>query len=125
MSTVRLPVAVSIPCRPEDLLALQRVDSGPVTVIEVAGELDMATAPLLTDLADAILAGQAQMIVLDLAKLQFLCADGLRALLHTRNAAAAHTVQLILLDPSPITCRLLTITGVLDAFQVRTNPANA
>jgi anti-anti-sigma factor len=113
MSTLHLP---------EDQLTLRLVDAGPVAVIEVAGELDLDTTHLLTDLAGSVLAAQSPpVIVLDLAGLQFLCADGIRALLHVRDTARAQAARLILRDPSPITCRLLKLTGILDVFEVTTS----
>jgi hypothetical protein len=52
--------------RSELLLTLRLVDAGPVAVIEVAGELDMDTTRLLTDLAGSVLAAQSPpVMVLD------------------------------------------------------------
>jgi len=107
--------------RPEDLLTIRLVDAGPVTVIEVVGELDMTTTHSLTDLAASVLRAQSPLVVvLDLRGLRFLCADGIRALLHIRDAACAHAAQLILRDPSPITCRVLKLTDMLDVFEIKT-----
>jgi anti-anti-sigma factor len=76
---------------------------------------------LLIELAESVLATQPLMIVLDLAHLRFFCADGIRALLHVRDAAAAEAVHLIVRDPSSAVVTVLTITGMLDAFEIKTS----
>ena len=120
MSTRRPSCVAGTGCRPEDLLTLRLVGTGPVAVIEVVGELDMATTHLLTDLAGSVLHAQSPLVlVLDLTGLRFLCADGIRALLHIRDAACARAAQLILRNPSPITDRVLTLTGTLDVFEIK------
>jgi anti-anti-sigma factor len=128
MSIRRAPVALGNHRRPEDLLTLRLVEPGPVTVIEVVGDLDLNTTHLLTEFAEAVLRAPpptVMVLVLDLSRLRFFCADGIRALLHVRDTATAHAAQLIVRDPSPITYRVLTITGMLDAFEIKTNLANA
>jgi anti-anti-sigma factor len=126
MSTRPSSFTLGTQFRPEHLLTLRLPESGPVTVIEVVGDLDIATAHLLTEFVEAALHPQPPMIVvLDLAGLRFFCAAGVGALLQVRDAAAAHAAQLILRDPSPITSRILTVTDMLDVFQIKTNLANA
>jgi len=57
-------------------------------------------------------------LVLDLAAVRFFCADGIRALLHVRDTAAAGATQLIVRDPSAAVVQVLTITSMLDAFKI-------
>jgi anti-sigma B factor antagonist len=119
MSTQRLSSTASAPCLPEDQLTLRLVDAGSLAVIEVAGELDMDTTHVLTVLAESVLHTQAPpVMILDLTGLQFLCADGIRALLQVHDAACAQAARLILRNPSAITCRLLKLTGTLDVFEI-------
>jgi len=121
MPTRRPGFAVTPHVQPADLLTVRLVGAGPVTVIEAAGDLDMATSPLLIDLAESLLDTRApSVMVLDLARLRFFCADGIRSLLQIRDAAAARAAHLIVRDPTPAVVRVLTITGMLDAFDIRT-----
>jgi len=124
--SIRVSVPLIRTLSPEDLLCVTLVDPGPVALMELRGDLDMATAHLLTDLADHVLRGRTPLVlVLDLAKLRFFCADGIRALEHVDQTATAHMTHLVLRDPSPITRDVLAITGMLDAFDIKTSTAPA
>jgi len=126
MSILRLSFLVSTEHQAAELLTARLVESGPMTVIKVVGDLDMSTTHLLTELADAVLQAHSPLVMtLDLAGLRFLCADGIRALLQVRDAAAARSTHLVLQDPSPITCRVLKVTDLLDAFEIKTSGAAA
>jgi anti-sigma B factor antagonist len=126
MSTRRPSFVAGTRSRTEDLLTLRLVDPGPVAVIEVVGELDMDTTHVLTDFAGSVLQAQSPLVMLlDLTGLRFCCADGIRALLHVRDAAYAQAAQLILRDPSPIICRVLKLSGTLDVFEIKTSSARA
>ena len=119
MSTRRLTFPLTRNPRPDELLTLRLSVTGPTAVIEVAGELDMSTSHLLTDLATSTLRDQApSALVLDLTDLRFFCADGIRALVQTNDAATARSARLLLRNPSPMTRKVLTVTGMLDAFHV-------
>jgi anti-sigma B factor antagonist len=126
MSTQRLSFPLRRQQRPDKLLTVRLRDiTGPITVIEVAGELDMSTRHLLTDSIATVLATHRPLVViLDLAAVRFFCADGIRALLHVRDAAAACATQLILRNPSPAVVKVLTITSMLDAFNIKTGTGN-
>jgi anti-anti-sigma factor len=121
MSTRRLSFPLRRRARLDDLLTVRLREAGPITVIEVAGELDMSTSHLLTERAGSVLdVHRPLVLVLDVAALRFFCADGIRALLHVRDTATAHATQLILRHPSPAVVQLLTITGMLDLFEIKT-----
>jgi anti-anti-sigma factor len=109
---------------PEELLSVTLVDMGLVALIELRGDLDMATAHMLTGLTDHVLRTRTvRVLVLDLAQLRFFCADGIRALEHVNRSATDQLAHLVLRDPSPITRKVLTITGMLDTFDIETTPA--
>ncbi|MCW2640805.1 MAG: hypothetical protein JWP76_3111 [Dactylosporangium sp.] len=105
----------------DQIMSLELASAGPVTVIAVSGELDMSNAHLIAELAEDILRDKPLRLVLDLARVTFFCADGVRALLRIRRAVAAEAGQLVLRDPSPITLRVLAITGVLRQFAIHTS----
>jgi anti-anti-sigma factor len=126
MSIRRSSFVLGVRCRSQDLLTLRLLESGPVTVIKVVGDLDMNTTRLLTEFTNSVLnTDPPTVLVLDLAALRFFCAAGIRALLEVRDAAAGGSTRLILRSPSPITWRILAVTGMLDTFEIETDPAKA
>ncbi|CAN5909458.1 anti-sigma factor antagonist [soil metagenome] len=100
------------------LLDLQ-VESGPTTVIALAGELDPATAPQLDAEIERVLAeGVVKRLILDLAKLSFLDSSGLRVFVTAREALTSRGGELVLQRPSANTQRLLDITGLGEIISV-------
>ena len=79
-----------------------RQDLGRVTVLTLAGELDMATTPLLREALDG-LDGECS-VVLDVGDLTFLDSNGLHAIF---SRAATH--DLALARPHPNILRLLEV----------------
>jgi anti-sigma B factor antagonist len=77
-------------------------DDDPIrTVIRVEGELDLGTAPKLSDLLDGP-AAAGKRVVLDLTECGFIDSSGLRALLSARSAAdtAGGSLALVVADPN-------------------------
>jgi len=83
---------------------------GEWTVVRVAGDLDMATAPRLESTCEPTEAA----IALDLAGVRFIDSSGLRALLRI----LAGCPRLVLLCPSAAVQRLLSLTQTADSFRV-------
>ncbi len=106
------------------LLSVELVGCGPVTVIVVAGDLDMTTAHLLTELIEQVVVEHPSRVVLDMAGVSFFCADGLRALLHARTTITAAGGRLVLRAPSATTRRVLTITGTDHLFPLERSEAS-
>ncbi len=77
------------------------------TVVEVAGEIDMATAPTLTDCL-AHLQGR---IVIDLAHVTFLDSSGIGALIQARKRGGS---ELVLRHPQNNVRRVLELVGLDD-----------
>ena|SRR5262249_9984483 len=77
---------------------------GSVRVLVLAGELDMATTPLLSETLDGL--GESEAVVLDLGELTFIDSHGLHAIF-----ARAETLDLSLARPQPNVARLLALTG--------------
>ena len=84
-------------------LELTREDDGTVTVLALAGELDLATTPQLERALDAV-DGRGT-IVLDLDDLTFIDSHGLHAIFRR-----ASTHELILARPQPNIARVLVLT---------------
>jgi anti-anti-sigma factor len=90
-----------------------------VPVITVAGEIDVATVALLSRRIEEIPVGSPAVIV-DLSELTFIDSSGLSALVACHNRVQTDeqpgVVQLVVSRPSII--NLLTITGLLEIFEV-------
>jgi anti-anti-sigma factor len=80
------------------------------TVINVRGEIDVATCERLRDAIEPHL-GPKQTIVLDLAGVQFMDSSCLHVLVRARGALSADGGSLILRNPSEAARRLLTAAG--------------
>jgi anti-anti-sigma factor len=75
-----------------------------------AGELDIATVPLLEAEFDAVERGDAETIVVDLGGITFIDSTGIQLLLRmSERCAGAERLQII---PSPTVERLVDITGL-------------
>ncbi|GLY42935.1 hypothetical protein Amsp01_089580 [Amycolatopsis sp. NBRC 101858] len=80
--------------RPQELLRVTSLDPGDDTdavLVDVAGELDLLTAPLLEDALTAALANGPSMLVIDLTAITFLPSVGITLLLTARRQAGNAT----------------------------------
>jgi anti-anti-sigma factor len=83
----------------------------------VAGEVDLATAPVLHDRLLGLLDGQAPAVLeVDLARCTFLDCTGISALVSVRNAAVQTGRQMRVTHPQPLVRRVLDLTGLLDVL---------
>ena len=90
-------------------------DADGATYVAVAGELDLATAPLLAEqLAQAETSG-AKLVVLDLADVSFMDSTGLHVLLeaHANAQRNGHRLRITAAGSEPVQ-RLFELAGVLD-----------
>jgi anti-sigma B factor antagonist len=94
-----------------------------VAYVKVAGELDFDSAPLLTDVVGHVIRRPVfryrRKLVVDLAKLSFCDAAGATALLAIRDRVRSAGGELTLRNPSPITLKVLRLSGTRDAFDIR------
>jgi anti-sigma B factor antagonist len=81
-----------------------------VVTIAVAGELDLATAPLIGATLNRLNSAQPLHVHLDLSGVSFCDAAGLNAFLAADQLLRATSGRLTLIRPSPQIRRLLTIT---------------
>jgi anti-sigma B factor antagonist len=100
------------------------VDEGregdPEGVVRPTGELDIATAPELERvLLDDRVAGD--VVVLDLAGLEFMDSTGLRVIVRAAEAARRDGWELRLRSARPEVQRIFDLTGVLEALQFETD----
>jgi anti-sigma B factor antagonist len=94
-------------------------------VLEVSGELDMATAPVLRAHIGRALGGRPAHVVLDLAGLKFCDAAGLSVFAMARRRTATSGVSLALAAVPRLVSRLLAITDMLRFLDVYPSVAAA
>jgi anti-anti-sigma factor len=86
------------------------------TVIAIAGELDLASAPQLEEELER--AQSEGPVTLDLRELEFMDSTGLSILVRAHQAAEASGHRLLLVQGPPQVQRLLSLTGVAERLNV-------
>jgi anti-anti-sigma factor len=81
-------------------------------VLSVFGEIDMATAPRLTDQINAALSTTPRLLVIDLTKVTFLSSAGLSALASGQQQAAAQSTRFRVAAAGLATSRPIQLTGL-------------
>jgi anti-sigma B factor antagonist len=100
-------------------LTLTVTRSDPVTQVRVSGVIDMSTRQLLDEFVEHLIdGGPPADIIMDLSEVRLLAAAGISALLRAQRSIAAASGRLILRDPSPLTSRVLDITGSTQLFDI-------
>ncbi|HEY5362061.1 MAG TPA: STAS domain-containing protein [Streptosporangiaceae bacterium] len=93
-------------------------------VVELHGELDLATGRDLADLLATTTAG-AKVTIVDLAALEFLDCAGLRALVRAREQAGRDGHALLLAAPAAPVRQVLDMTGATRLFSTHASVAAA
>lgn len=89
-----------------------------VIVVELAGELDVYSAPQLRDVLAEAAARSAPLIVVDLAALEFMDSSGLGVLVAGWKRARAQGGRLSVAAPSARVARIFRTTGLDRALPV-------
>jgi anti-sigma B factor antagonist len=92
--------------------------SAEVTVLDVAGEIDLYTSPKVESLLDAAVGQGVAQIVIDLSKVTFLDSSGLGALVHGKRIADPAGSTLTIVCDRPNLLRTLRVTGLDSVFAV-------
>src|SRR3954447_4252639 len=102
-----------------DALAVHETDVDGVRLLEVFGELDLATAPHLCALLDAARMQRVKRVVVDLTGVDFCDSTGLRALMGASRELNVEGGRLAvtLLSDSAV-ARLFDVTGLREAMPV-------
>ncbi|MEU6258372.1 STAS domain-containing protein [Streptomyces sp. NPDC047043] len=95
--------------------ARTRADGG-FTVVEVAGEIDLATVGFLLEHLDAATAPARPDVLVDLRSVEFFDCSGLRALCRAEARARERGGRLRIVSVGPPIRRLLTGAGLLNRF---------
>lgn len=86
------------------------------SVVRLAGEIDMLTAPDFRACLSEHLAAHTQHLVLDFSDVTFLGSSGLAVLLDIKGAAERQGTKVYLVDAPHSIMRILAVTGLADVF---------
>ncbi|WP_406193582.1 MULTISPECIES: STAS domain-containing protein [unclassified Streptomyces] len=89
---------------------------GPFTVVEVTGEIDLATAALVSEHLDEATARPESDVLVDLRQVDFFDCSGLRVLCRAETRARYRGGRLRVVSDAPRIRRLLRGAGLLDRF---------
>lgn len=96
---------------PDFRIEISHTESG--ATIELGGELDSATYPLLVERFDELVAaGERGQVLLDLTGVTFIDSAGMRAIIVIERSAQEHDVALAVRPPAGPVSELLEITGI-------------
>jgi anti-sigma B factor antagonist len=99
---------------------------GPFTVVEVSGEIDMATADFVVEHLDAATAVPESDVLVDLRSVEFFDCSGLRVLCRAERRARERGGRLRVVSDGPRIDRLLRASGLFGRFPpLRALPAEA
>jgi anti-sigma B factor antagonist len=93
--------------------------------LAVGGELDMATAPGLTDALDVAIRASTGPFVIDLSEVRFLDSSGVGVFLRARALLGRQDRPLVLVCPAGPVRRTLEVIGVADLFSLFGSRAEA
>lgn len=110
---------------PPSCLSLTYRRAGRHVIIEVCGELDLASAPQLErGLTDVIDDQGCRSIIVDLQDLEFIDSAGLMVLIRATQQAQTRHARVTLARPSAVTTRILQLSGLLSVFDIRDDMPN-
>jgi anti-anti-sigma factor len=90
--------------------------------VTVSGELDLATAPQLEAVFEALEPARSDRVVIDLEAVTFIDSSGIRALVRAKRRFDGLDASLVLDGVSPAARQVLEISGVLDLLSEATDP---
>lgn len=105
----------------QDLLRVTRRDPDSLdnaVVLEVSGELDLLSAPLLEKAVAAAFASEPELLVFDLTGVTFLASIGMTILLKAQRDATPNARIRVVAPERSVVARALALTGLLDALGV-------
>ena len=108
-----------------ELTLTERHYSGDIVVMAMSGELDIATTAELDDYLIRLAATGHHRLVLDLARLTFCDASGIRVLVRARERAARQCGWLRLAEVDPQLRRILAILALTTTLSLYDNVSRA
>jgi anti-sigma B factor antagonist len=94
--------------------------SGSEAVITLAGELDLASAPVLHELLLEAASAGIETIKIDIQRLTYIDSAGLGVLVSAHKRLESNGGSLVISGPTPRVMRVLSISGLTRYFTIRT-----
>ena len=104
-------------------LAVQ--DHGDQAMINVGGEIDLATSPQLQAVLVVLVDRGLHQLIIDLDQVSFLDCAGIGMLVDARRRVQEHGGSLKLVRPAPLVRRVLEVTGMTAVFPIDSSPGEA
>lgn len=99
-------------------LLIDAASEGRVTLVDVGGEIDVYTAPVLRDRLDDLIAGGGYRLVVDLQDVTFMDSTALGVLVGRLKLVRAHGGSLRLVSSQDRVLKVFAITGLDKVFQI-------
>ncbi|MER6522892.1 STAS domain-containing protein [Streptomyces sp. NPDC060334] len=106
-------------------LTIASRDAATGPVLKITGDLDYATAPELRKALDDLTLTSGQLLVLDLAGLDYCDSSGITTLLTARNLTIQQNAHLALAAVPDNTARILHIVGLDQIFTLHPDASTA
>lgn len=106
-------------------LTLTTRDAGGKTIVAVAGEIDVYTAPKLRDKITELVADGVYDIVIDMEEVEFLDSTGLGVLVGGLKKVRAHDGSMRLICNQERLLKIFRITGLAKVFAIHSSQADA
>ena len=94
---------------------------GDCATIQIDGEIDLATCPLLQAILVDLVDRGCQQLIVDLERVSFLDCAGIRVLVDARRRVHGHGGSVRLVRPRPPVWRVLALTGMTELFPIDTS----
>jgi anti-sigma B factor antagonist len=98
------------------------MSQGDYTVISVAGEIDLYTAPRLQAELMTVLSADTARLIVDMSGVDFCDSTGINVLLAAHRQARERGGELQLAGPGSATRKVLQVTGLESVFTVLDDP---
>ncbi|CAN5450919.1 anti-sigma factor antagonist BldG [soil metagenome] len=106
-------------------LRLDVSEQGDWSVLQVGGEIDVATAPRLREQLIRLVNDEKFRIVVDLEDVDFIDSTGLGVLIGALKRVRTHDGDLVLICTEPRIVKVFEITGLNQVFQIHPSLAAA
>ena len=104
--------------KPQKGLTLDVRKAGAAAVVEISGSADIRESPKLQRALEELAACRTALIVLDLSAMEFICSQGLGAIITGHLKSRHHKGQIRLVNPQPAVRELLETTRLTKLFPI-------
>jgi anti-anti-sigma factor len=98
------------------------VHDGGAAVVDVTGELDLASSPMLEQELESSAVASASLVIVDLRQLEFMDSTGLSVLVRAHQRALESGKRFAVIKGPQQVQRLLTLTGVAERLELADSP---